>query len=194
MNSRLISTRIMIFWLLCTFAWFFATQFGVHRMLTVELDTTLARAIIYAPSVLFAFLTLHVVITGQAYSEKLNRMKTDHFVAWVPAALVVGLLPAFLLFFMLRVITGTIAEHLDGQLSGYDVEVEQVTRTSSFKAGCLVEVETKAVEGFDSASFCVVSRAGAAVGPNDLQAAEKIHVVIKSTALGKVVESVRRVS
>jgi len=54
-------------------------------------------------------------------------------------------------------------------------------------------METKAVEGFDSASFCVVSRHGAAIGPNDLQPAERIHVVVKSTALGKVVESVRRV-
>jgi len=193
-NSRLITTRFMIVWVVCTFAWLFAAQFGLHRMLTVEIDTTLGRAIILVPSVIFAFLCLHVVFTGQAYSEKLNRMKADHFVAWVPAALFVGLAPPLLCLFMLRVITGTVAEHLDGKRSEYDLEVEKVSRTHSYKAGCRIKVETRAVAGFDAASFCVVSRAGAAVGPADLQPAEKIRVVVKSTALGKVVESVRRAS
>ena len=174
-------------------AWFLLATMGFDRLTTISLNTPLARAILYVPPALFAIVLWFGHFTGRLGSEKLKKLRVDAPAAWVAAGIFLSPLIAFMFFFLLKILLGSTAQHLDGRTAAYEVQVEKVTRTSSSKKACLVEVETRAISGFDAASFCVDPRRGKAIGPADLQPAETIHLVVKSTSLGIVATSVSRI-
>lgn len=185
--------RFMMFLVMCTFAWLLLAMAGFDRLTTISLDTSLARAILYVPPALFAIVLWFGLFTGRLGSEKLRKLRVDAPAAWVAAAIFLTPLIAFMFFFLLKILLGSTAQHLDGRTAEYEVQVEKVGRTSSYKAACRVELDTSAVPGLDAASFCVDSKNGKAIGPSDLQPGETIHLVVKSTSLGTVATRVDRV-
>ena len=185
--------RFLMFLVACTMAWFLLATMGFDRLTTISLNTPLARAILYVPPGLFAIVLWFGFLTGRLGSEKLKKLRVDAPVAWVAAGIFLTPLIAFMFFFLLKILLGSTAQHLDGRAAEYEVQVEKVGRTSSYKAACRVELDTSAVPGLEAASFCVDSKNGKAIGPSDLQPGEKIHLVVKSTSLGIVATSVRRV-
>ena len=183
----------MIFLVVCTFAWVLLAMMGFDRLTTISLDTSLARAILYVPPGLFAIVLWYGHFTGRLGSEELKKLSVDAPAAWVAAGLFLCPLIALLFFFLLKILLGSTAQHLDGTTAEYEVQVEKVRRPSSYKAACRVKLDTSAIPGLDAASFCVDSGNGESIGPSDLQPGETIHLVVKSTSLGIVATSVDRV-
>jgi hypothetical protein len=173
--------------------WLALVLSGVDQMSTFSVATPLAHIIIGLTTSIFALFALTACLLSQKNNESLAKLRQEQKGTWIASALIYTSCLALAFFWFAYRFVGAAAQHLSGATHESAAMVTKVRVAQSLRAACVEEISVELLPAVEAVTFCVESRHGKRIAPDNLKLQEKVLLRVRETRLGVLVEEVKRV-